>query len=400
LQNYHTIIIGAGAAGLMCGSVINKNSKTLIIDSNTKIGAKILISGGGRCNFANLEVSHNNYISNNPHFCKSALAKYNTWGFISLMAKHNLTYTEKKLGQLFCDQKAKAVRDMLVAECKNAEFLLHTNVEKITFNDDYQITTNNGVFTTKNMVIATGGPSIPKMGASAFATKIAKQFGIKTIEFSPALVPLTFDKNTLENYFKDLSGTSLEVKITCENNKKNISFKENILITHRGLSGPAILQISSYWQTGKSIIINLLPNINAEHWLLNKQQQQGKVLLKNILSEEFPKKFAEMLALKINPSLKNKSLGEIRQTELKNFAKILNNWQLKPDNTEGFRVAEVSLGGVDTDELSSKTFEAKNQKGLYFIGEAVDVTGWLGGYNFNWAWASGFACGDYLSKIK
>jgi predicted Rossmann fold flavoprotein len=396
LQNYNTIIIGAGAAGLMCGANIKDKSKVLIIDKNNKIGAKILISGGGRCNFANLDVSSENYISGNPHFCKSALSKYSTWDFISLMANHNLTYSEKKLGQLFCDQKAKAIRDILVKECGEVEFKLGAEIDKIEFNDDYKITTNQGIFTTKNLVIATGGPSIPKMGATNFALKIAQQFDIKTTAFTPALVPLLFDENTLTNYFKGLAGTSLEVEISCINNGKNTSFKENMLITHRGISGPAVLQISSYWSAGKSININLLPNENAMDWLINKQQTSGKSQLKTILNEKFPKNFAEMLASKLTQDLNGKTLGEIKQTTLKNFAETIHNWQLKPDNTEGFRVAEVSLGGIDTSEISSKTFEAKNQQGLYFIGEAVDVTGWLGGYNFNWAWASGFACGTQL----
>lgn len=395
IKKYDVIIIGGGAAGLMCGgTLIKKNISVAIIEKSEKLGKKILISGGGRCNFTNLYIEPEAYISPNPHFCKSALSGYTQWEFISLMEKHNLTWNEKNpesgLGQLFCDKKSIAIRDMLVSECDGADFYLQTNIENIQFKDDYLIQTETELLQTKSLIIATGGESIPKMGATDFGLKIAKQFGIKTIPFTPALVPFIFNQNDLKRYFEDLSGTAFFAEVSCNNQ----AFKEMVLITHKGLSGPAILQISSYWSFGDEIKINLLPNIDAQIWLLKMQQVNGKSLLKNILSEFLNKKFSEKLVDSlINKNLADKTLGEINQADLKLFANTLNNWCLSPSGTRGMSLAEVCTGGVSVDEISSKTFEAKNQKGLYFIGETLDIAGWLGGYNFQWAWASGVACG-------
>ena len=407
MNNYDVIIIGAGAAGLMCAIEVGKRGlSVLILDKADKIGKKILISGGGRCNFTNLYTSPEDFISENPHFCKSALSRYTPWDFIALLESHELSWTEKSLGQLFCDQKSAAVVELLVAECQsaNVDIELKINIESISNSSDkpsdnsFSIQTNQGLYQTNSLVIATGGPSIPAMGATDFALKIAKQFSIKTIDFHPALVPFTFSHEDLDDYIKDLAGISTTVELCTESGK---CFKEAILFTHRGISGPAALQASSYWNQGEKISINLLPDETDEsflEWLQAEQKQHPQAELKTILAYKLPKRLATMLCTYfIQNQTIIKPMQQFNQPELEQITKQLNNWKLTPAGTEGMRTAEVSLGGINTDELSSKTFETKNIKGLYFIGEAVDVTGHLGGFNFQWAWASGWCAGQFVN---
>lgn len=392
-STYNTLIIGAGAAGLMCAIESGKKGqKVLLLEKAEKIGKKILISGGGRCNFTNLNIEADAYLSKNPHFCKSALARYTQWNFISLLEKHKLSWTEKTLGQLFCDQKSKAVVEMLVSECKapNIEIKTACEIKSISKKETlFTINTSIGKFKTQSLVIATGGPSIPAMGASDFGIQVAKQFGLKNIPFRPALVPFTFPDNDLEQLFKPLAGISINARVYC----KHISFHEAILFTHRGLSGPAILQISSYWDKGDKIHIDLLPESDSKRWLEQQQIKHPKAELKTRLSQYLPKKLAHKLCEIL---LTNKPMQQYSSSEIEYLSSQLNHWELSPSGTEGIRTAEACTGGVDTDELSSKTFESKKIAGLYFIGETVDVTGHLGGYNFQWAWASGWCAGQFV----
>jgi len=392
LKQYDVIIIGAGAAGLMCAIEASKRGrKVLVLEGSNKVGKKILISGGGRCNFTNLHIDPESYLSQNPHFCKSALARYTQWDFIALMDKHKLSWHEKTLGQLFCDDKAPAVLSMLLDECKRVGIKLESKVESIDFKEQYIVLSDGQKYHSESLVVATGGPSIPKMGATDFGLQVARQFGIKTLSFRPALVPFTFHQDDIDRYFKDLSGLSVDALVSCNGQ----SFREGVLITHRGISGPAILQISSYWYKGDEISVDLLPDLDASDWLLQMQEDHGKTELKTILSKYFPKRLAIRLADTLTERpLSNLPLGQIKQSDLKILGATLNNWVLRPSGTEGMRTAEVSVGGVNTDELSSKTMEVKSQPGLYFIGETLDVTGWLGGYNFQWAWSSGWAAGQ------
>ncbi len=394
MKHYDVIIIGAGAAGLMCAAHSTQRGRTvLLIDKADKIGKKILISGGGRCNFTNLHINPEAYISNNSHFCKSALSRYTQWDFIALLEKAGLHWTEKTLGQLFCNEKSKAILEMLLENCQTADIQCNTQIKNITHQTQYTLITNQGDFQSDSLVIATGGASIPKMGATDFGLQIAKQFGHKSINFKPALVPLIFSQTDIEYYFKDLSGLSVDAVVACNNQ----SFRERILITHRGISGPAILQISSYWQKGDKITINLLPDLDASDWLLAMQNTHLKILLKTALSTYFSKRLATRLADTLtDKNLANTPLNQIKKTDLSDLGKQLNHWTLAPSGTEGMRTAEVCVGGVDTRELSSKTMESNKQQGLYFIGETVDVTGWLGGYNFQWAWSSGWVAGQYV----
>ena len=394
MKSYDVIIIGAGAAGLMCAIEASRRGRSvLLLDKAEKAGKKILISGGGRCNFTNLFVDPEAYLSNNPHFCKSALSRYTQWDFIDKFESHQLNWHEKTLGQLFCDQKSPAVVQMLLDECDGVDKVFSAEIKRIEFDKNYTIDSTQGQFQADSLVVATGGPSIPKMGATDFALQIAKQFNLKSIPFKPALVPFTFSQTDIERYFKGLSGLSLEVSMSCNGQ----SFKEMALITHRGISGPVVLQISSYWKKNDQISINLLPEIDATERLLTAQQNKGTTALKNILSEYFSKRLALRFSQTlIAIDLSEKTLGEIKQTDLKEFGQVLNNWILTPSGTEGLRTAEVCTGGVNTNELSSKTMESSKQPGLYFIGESVDVTGWLGGYNFQWAWSSGWAAGQVV----
>jgi hypothetical protein len=390
-EPYDVIIIGAGAAGLMCATTAGKRGRrVLLLDKADKIGSKILISGGGRCNFTNLHVNPAAYLSQNSHFCKSALARYTPQDFLALMRQHHLSWHEKTLGQLFCDQKAPAVVEMLWAECRDAgvDLLLNTEVGEISRNEaNFRLQTTQGRLDAVSLVIATGGPSIPRMGSTDFGVRVAKQFGLKSIPFSPALVPFTFPQDVLEGLFAGLAGVSTEVAVSCGEGY----FREQMLFTHRGLSGPAILQISSYWQKGESIVIDLLPGKDAAAWLQAMQKQRPKAELKTVLSEMLPNRLALRLCETLFP---NRPLGQYGEKQLQAIAQQLQAWELTPSGTEGMRTAEVSVGGVDTRELSSKTFETRKVPGLYFIGETVDVTGWLGGYNFQWAWASGWCAGQ------
>lgn len=383
------IIIGAGAAGLMCAIEAGKRGRSvLVIERAEKPGKKILISGGGRCNFTNMSVSYENFISQNPHFCKSALSQFTPDDFISLVKKHKITYHEKKLGQLFCDGSSKQIVDMLESECRksNADIILNCAVNNIVKNGFFEVETSEGKISSESLVISSGGISIPKMGATGFAYETAERFGIHLTGIQPGLVPLLM-KEDEKNIFGKLSGISVDSIVTCG----KISFRENILFTHKGLSGPAILQISSYWKEGQSIKINLLPDKNLYKELIT--YSSAKTELTNFLSDYLPKRFAEVFCSKYFIS---KPLSHYSQKELKNISDRFHNWTIEPSGTEGFAKAEVTLGGIDTDELSSKTMESKKVKGLYFIGEALDVTGWLGGYNFQWAWASGFAAGKFV----
>lgn len=389
---YDVIIIGAGAAGLMCAIEAGKRGRqVLVVEKAKKAGKKILISGGGRCNFTNLYTEPDAYLSNNPHFCKSALSRHTQWDFIGLVEKHGLSWTEKTLGQLFCDQKAGAIVELLLAECRenDVEVKLDCDVKKVEKESSFSISTNQGAFQSEKLVIACGGPSIPKMGATDFGLRIAKQFDLNTYNFVAGLVPFTFPEKELEQLFRELSGTAVDVVL----NINNTSFKEAILFTHRGMSGPAALQISSYWELGDSITVNLFPEENVGDWLSTQLAEHPNAELKKLLSHAIPKRLAQKLC---ELYITNKAMKQYTPTELSKVAEQLSEWRLKPNGTEGMRTAEVALGGVDCNELSSKTMESKKVGGLHFIGESVDVTGHLGGYNFQWAWASGWCAGQYV----
>ncbi len=383
------IIIGGGAAGLFCAIEAGKRGRSvLLIENAASVGKKIAISGGGRCNFTNIYATPKNYLSANPHFCKSALARYTPADFIALVEKHRIAYHEKKLGQLFCDGSSQQIIEMLLAECKAAGVEVRTNctVRNIEKRDAFLLDTTQGQFACESLVIATGGLSIPKIGATDFGYRIARQFGLRIQPTRPALVPLTFASQTLEK-LKELSGVAVDANVRCN----GAAFRENILFTHRGVSGPAILQASSYWQHGDALSINLLPDIEAIEWLF--AHGASEMHLATLLSQHLPRRFALTWCERFAPS---RAIKHYSQTELQQISALLNDWHITPDGSEGYQKAEVTAGGVDTDELSSKTMEAKRITGLYFIGEVVDVTGHLGGYNFQWAWASGFAAGQYV----
>ncbi|GGA85969.1 membrane protein [Neiella marina] len=393
-QLVDVVIIGAGAAGLMCAAeAAGKGLSVVLLDHAKQAGKKILISGGGRCNFTNYYVEPAAYLSANPHFCKSALSRYTQWDFIALVDKHQIPYHEKTLGQLFCDDSAKDIVNMLLAECQQAgaEIRLRTQVEQVSYSDErYQLATSTGLLSAKKLVIATGGLSMPKLGATAFGFDIARQFGLKVLPTRAGLVPFTLQPND-KACFEAISGVSAPSVIE---SLSGTSFEENLLFTHRGLSGPAVLQISSYWQEGEEVRINLLPEISDDQWLLNERQKNGERTIKTVLSDVLAKRVAEQWLE--HQQIDNKPLKQFDDKQLQALAQRLASWPIKPSGTEGYRTAEVTLGGVDTDELSSKTMESKKQPGLYFIGEVVDVTGWLGGYNFQWAWSSGWACAQAL----
>jgi predicted Rossmann fold flavoprotein len=391
MQTFDTIIIGAGAAGLMCGMTAGKRKRrVLILDHANKAGKKIIMSGGGRCNFTNLHISPTRYLSNNPHFCKSALNRYTQWDFIELVKKHQIPFHEKTLGQLFCDNKSQDIVNLLLSECEKerVEIRLHSTIESIERLNDhhFKIQCNGGYLQCHSLVIACGGLSIPTMGATPFGYKIAEQFGIKVWPTRAGLVPLTLqpeDKDRLST----LSGISVNSLVSSERRR----FLENILFTHRGLSGPAILQISSYWQTGEVLTINMMPDISLADLLSLAKKEQPHKLLKNIISEILPKRLTEAF---LPPALMQKPLQSISFQEIDQIVNKITQWKLKPNGTQGYRTAEVTLGGVDCNAISSKTMEATHIPGLYFIGEVLDVSGWLGGYNFQWAWASGWAAGQ------
>ena len=365
-MTFDVIVIGGGAAGLMCAMRAGRRGrKVLLLDHAEKVGKKILISGGGRCNFTNTGSQSEAFLSANPHFCKSALARYTQHDFIALVDKHRIAWHEKTLGQLFCDGSARQIVAMLLAECAAVGVDVRTShrIVSVEKSDRFVVTTDRGVFDASSVVLATGGLSIPKMGATSFAHDTARRFGLKITQTRPALVPLTAK-------VPEISGVSLDVVARCG----KTAFREAMLFTHRGLSGPAILQISSYWQPGQEISINLLPDLDAVQFLKERRHARPKAELRTLLAEVMPQRLAEMLAT-----------GDTT---------TLNDWRITPTGTEGYAKAEVTVGGIDTDGLSSKTMEARKVPGLYVIGEAVDVTGWLGGYNFQWAWSSGWAAGD------
>ncbi len=395
MQNTDVIIIGAGAAGLMCAIEAGKRGrKVVVIDHANKPGKKILMSGGGRCNFTNTQIHPDRYISHNKHFCKSALSRYTAWDFIDLVNQHNIAYHEKTLGQLFCDHKSKDILDMLLSQCEkyHVKIYLDFKIESLhkADNESFIIQNNDRDFQCQSLVIATGGLSIPTMGASPFGYKIAEQFGLKVWPTRAGLVPLTLHAEDKEK-LSVLSGISVDSIVS----HSHQSFRENILFTHRGLSGPAILQISSYWQPGKDIMINLLPDINLTEILISAQKQQPQKQLKSILAEYLAKRVIEVF-LEINPDLIEKQLQLISHREFEKTALLFQHWRLKPNGTEGYRTAEVTLGGVDCNAISSKTMEVNHIPNLYFIGEVLDMSGWLGGYNFQWAWASGYAAGQVV----
>jgi len=395
VKHFDVVIIGAGAAGLMCALTAGQRGRSvLVIDHANKVGKKILMSGGGRCNFTNLDVTSANFLSHNPHFCKSAIARYTQWDFLDLVQKHEIDYQEKKHGQLFCVNKAKDILNMLLAECDAVNVKIETllSVESIKSNDDsFSLQTSEYPVTCQSLVIATGGLSIPKMGATGFGYEVAKQFGLKLYPARAALVPFILTEKYQEQ-FESLSGISAKARVQCNEQ----SFVEDILFTHRGLSGPAMLQISSYWQQGDVLVINLLPKLDLVAELKAEREQGNKQLVKNYLAEHLAKHLVEVFAQNYFPQQSEKRLCDLSNSDVAVLANSLMSWNIKPSSTEGYRTAEVTLGGIDTDEISSKTFEVNQQKGLYFIGELLDVTGWLGGYNFQWAWSSGYCAGLYV----
>jgi len=402
VKKYDVIIIGAGASGLMCAIQAGARGRSvLVLDSSNKVGKKILMSGGGRCNFTNLHVEADNFLSHNSHYCKSALNQYTQWDFIGLVEKHEIAYEERKHGQLFCVNSSKDILKMLLDECHSVavDILSHCEVNKIKSTQSnselnlaaFEIFSNQGNFKSQSLVIASGALSIPSLGSSGYGYQVAEQFNLNVLPRYAGLVPFMFN-DALKELCNNLSGISLEVEVSCQGQ----SFMENMLFTHRGLSGPAMLQISNYWQAGKSITINLLPRTDIYSDLIAKKKSSPKALLKTILSKHLVKNVVLALQELFWSDVAETSIGEIPNTRIEALAQCLHYWELKPPATEGYRTAEVTLGGIDTDELSSKTMECKKHKGLYFIGEVVDVTGHLGGYNFQWAWSSGFVAGQFV----
>jgi len=386
------LIIGAGAAGLMCAIEAGKRGrKVIVLDHAGKPGKKILMSGGGRCNFTNIEVSAGNYFSHNPHFCKSAIKRFTQWDFIALVDEYRIPYHERDLGKLFCDVSAKDILNMLLSECTkvNVDIRLGCSIESVdrSNNTTFNLDTSLGVFQGASLVIACGGLSIPKMGASPLGYKVATQFGHHIWPTTAGLVPFTLQPQD-KSVFAELSGIAVHSIVSNE----RIQFSENILFTHRGLSGPAILQISSYWGPGEAININLLPEHDVVNLLKTRQSMQPNIKLKTVLNEILPRRL--VLAL-LGQDTVDTSLQALSRTHLGEIANQLQHWQIKPGGTEGYRTAEVTLGGVDCNEISSKTMESGKVPKLYFIGEVVDVTGWLGGYNFQWAWSSGWCAGQF-----
>ena len=395
MKHYDAIILGGGAAGLMCAAQAGKRGlRVVVLEKAERPGKKILISGGGRCNFTNVDAGPANYLSDNPHFAKSALARYTPKDFIELVDKHGIAWHEKTLGQLFCDGSASQIVQMLLDECGDTvDVLCDAFVSAVVKDGDmFAVSASGQNFAAPNLVIATGGPSIPKMGATGYAYDLARQFGLKVIEPRPALVPLTLGGDDV--LFRELSGVSAPVRAHAGSKKRKASFDEAALFTHKGLSGPAILQISSYWRPGEKVGITFLPQAEGD-WLLDMKRDRPRAHIKSALREHLPDRLADALAEKLGIDTE---LGNVSDKALKAAAEQLANWRFTPSGSEGFAKAEVTIGGISTSELSSKSMEAKRVPGLYAIGEAVDVTGWLGGYNFQWAWASGVACGDALER--
>ena len=394
MREKDVVIIGAGAAGLMCAiSAGARGRRVALLDHAEKIGKKILISGGGRCNFTNTSVDSDNFHSHNAHFAKSALSRYTQWDFIAMVERHGIAYHEKKLGQLFCDHKASQIVAMLLKECGDANVAVKTkcSVQKVAKTaTGFQLRTSDGDWQCSSLVIATGGLSVPTLGATAFGYEMAQQFGLSVQARRAALVPFTLDPKLLSQ-FSALSGTSADARVECNGQ----SFRENILLTHRGLSGPAILQISSYWRPGDTVTIDLLPDRNVFEHLKAAQVSHPMAQLNTLLAAFLSKKLSLRLCELWFSEFYQRSIAQVSDESLRLVAARLHHWEIKPSGTEGYRTVEVTAGGVSTDEISSKTFEAKKVPGLYFIGEVLDVTGQLGGFNFQWAWASGHAAGQY-----
>ena len=392
MDSYDVIIIGASASGLMCAIEAGKRGRrVLVLDHANKTCKKILISGGGRCNFTNLDVTADNFISQNPHFCKSALSRFSQWDFIAMIEAYQIPYHERDHGQLFCNNSARDIRDMLETECHQAKVTikLETTIKHVEKQaSGFMLETSRGKTECESLVIATGGLSIPKMGATPFGYKIAEQFGLHVCQPVAGLVPFTLhDKD--KTRFAPLSG----IAIDCIASTPRKAFRENLLFTHRGLSGPAMLQISSYWRPGETLHINLLPDMNLVEELNSLKQQAAKLQVKTFLGQYLPKRLVMTL---VDQSLLEQPVAGLSKQQSQQLAEAIHDWQIQPNSTEGYRTAEVTVGGVDTNALSSKTMECTSVKGLYFIGEVVDVTGWLGGYNFQWAWSSGWCAGQYV----
>ncbi|MBN2676174.1 MAG: NAD(P)/FAD-dependent oxidoreductase [Alphaproteobacteria bacterium] len=381
-KTYDVVIIGAGASGLFCGiESKNRGKSVCLIDHGSEICRKVKISGGGRCNFTNLNATWHNYLSENPKFCISALAQFSPHDFLHWVQKKGLMYTEKSAGQLFCKDHSQSLIDLLKDESQGVNFQLETTVKTISKLDNFQIETSHGMIQSKSLIIATGGLSYPVLGATDFGHKIAKQFGHKIIPASPALVPFILSD---EKSFKELAGISLPVRLSI--GKK--SFEDSLLFTHRGISGPAVLQISSYWQKGQEILVNFYPQGDVFIWLKKQKMENPKKNLSTILSQIFPTQFAKFITQQLD-----KQIGDMKDGDLQKQSDLIQNWKLIPSRTAGYTLAEVTRGGVDTNEISSQTMESKKVSRLYFIGEVLDVTGWLGGYNLQWAWSSGYVAG-------
>ncbi|HCT5784806.1 TPA: NAD(P)/FAD-dependent oxidoreductase [Klebsiella variicola] len=394
MERFDAIVVGAGAAGMFCAAQAGQLScRVLLLDNGKKPGRKILMSGGGRCNFTNMYVEPAAYLSQNPHFCKSALARYTQWDFIELVGKYGIAWHEKTLGQLFCDDSAEQIVNLLLAECEKGDVQIRLRSEILSVERDeqgYRLQVNGETLMTKKLVIASGGLSMPGLGASPFGYKVAEQFGLKVLPTRAGLVPFTLHKPLLEQ-LQVLSGVSVPSTITAEN---GTLFRENLLFTHRGLSGPAVLQISSYWQPGEFVTVNLLPDCNLEDFLNEQRSAHPNQSLKNTLAMQLPKRLVE--CLQQLGQIPDVTLKQLNVRDQQTLVETLPAWRVQPNGTEGYRTAEVTLGGVDTNELSSRTMEARKASGLYFIGEVMDVTGWLGGYNFQWAWSSAWACAQAL----
>lgn len=394
-KSVDVLILGAGAAGMMCAiRAGQRGHSVLVLDHAKAPGEKIRISGGGRCNFTNIGASAKNYLSSNPHFIKSALARYSAADFVSLVEKHKIAYHEKTLGQLFCDNSAKDIITMLLKEMEAVKAKLSLQVEISAIakksNGGFRVETSNGTIEAKNLVVATGGKSIPKMGSTGFAYKVAEQFGLPIIETRPGLVPLTLEPMQLEK-LSSLAGVAVPAEVS--HGKTN--FREALLFTHRGLSGPSILQISSYWREGDDISLNLEPDVNMIEALQQARKTNGRQLLQTALGDILPKRLAQFI---VEKEKLTGNLADYSDKKLTAVNEAIRKWSIKPSGSEGYRTAEVTLGGIDTKSLDSKSMQVKDVPGLYFIGECVDVTGWLGGYNFQWAWSSGFAAGDAIEN--
>ncbi|MEI9423269.1 NAD(P)/FAD-dependent oxidoreductase [Mesorhizobium sp. Cs1299R1N1] len=390
MQSYDVVIIGAGAAGMMCAVEAAKRGRSvLILDHAAAPGEKIRISGGGRCNFTNIHASPKNFISRNPHFCISALSRYTQRDFIALVERHGIAYHEKTLGQLFCDGSARQIIDMLVSEMRGrgAELVLSTRVETVGKTEKgFELALATGSVSCQSVVVACGGKSIPKMGATGFGYELAERFGLAIVETRPALVPLTFDAKTLER-LSPLAGNAVDAEIACGKTR----FSEAMLFTHRGVSGPSILQISSYWREGDEIRIAMLPGVDVAELVRAARRDNGRQAVQTVLANHLPKRLAQAIAERTGL---DGNLADLSEAQIKTVEAAVNDWRIKPAGSEGYRTAEVTLGGVDTNGLDQKTMQAKSIPGLFFIGEVVDVTGWLGGYNFQWAWSSGWAAGQ------